>query len=136
MERENIILEYDKPKCKIYHHKDINAIEFEWFGHVSHEEFVDACDFFLELLIKYQSSKMIANNLKSEAVSPKNQDWLDKVWFPRIYEHGYRTSAVIASKSIFNQITVKKIADKMDKSKYTIRFFSSLQEATEWLKTV
>lgn len=136
MENEKITLEYDKPKCKIYHHQEVNAIEFEWFGHVSHEEFVDACDFFLELLIKHKSSKMIANNLKSEAVSQKNQDWLDKVWFPRMYEHGYRTSAVIASKSIFNQVTVKKIADKMDKSKYTIRFFSDLQEATEWLKTV
>ena len=79
---------------------------------------------------------MIANNLKSEAVSPKNQDWLDRVWFSRVYEHGYRTSAFIVSKSIFNQITVKKIADKMDKNKYTIRFFTNLHEALTWLETV
>jgi hypothetical protein len=46
MSEEQITLEYDKPKYKIYHHQSINAIAFEWFGHVSHEEFVDACDFF------------------------------------------------------------------------------------------
>ncbi|AFM05487.1 hypothetical protein Fleli_3151 [Bernardetia litoralis DSM 6794] len=136
MPNEKITLEYNKPKCKIYYYQSINTIVLEWFGHVSHEEFVEACDFLLELLIKYKSSKMIANNLKSEVVSSKNQDWLDKVWFSKAYKHGYRTSAIVTSKSIFNQVTVKQIVDKMDKEKYKVQFFTNLQDAIEWIKTV
>ncbi|PIY09965.1 MAG: hypothetical protein COZ18_07010 [Flexibacter sp. CG_4_10_14_3_um_filter_32_15] len=136
MEDEKITLEYDKPKCKIYHYQTINTVVLEWSGYASHEEFVEACDFSLELMIKNKGSKMIANNLKSEVVTPKNQDWLTPIWFPKAYAQGYRTSAVIVSKSVFNQITVKEIVNKMDKGKFTVQFFTNLQDATEWLKTV
>ncbi len=136
MKNEEITLEYDKPKCKIYHHKNINTVVLEWSGYASHEEFVEACDFSLELMVKKESSKMIANNLKAEVVSPRNQDWLTTIWFPKAYAQGYRTSAVLVSKSVFNQITVKQIVNKLDKGKFTVQFFTNLQDATEWLKTV
>lgn len=133
---EKITLEYDQPKCKIYHYQNINTVVLEWSGYASHEEFVDACDFSLELMIKNKGSKMIANNLKSEVVSPKNQDWLTTIWFPKAYAQGYRTSAVLVAKSLFNQITVKEIVNKMDKGKFTVQFFTTLEDAVQWLKTV
>lgn len=136
MENEKITLEYDKPKCKIYHHQTINTVVLEWSGHCSHEEFIEACDFSLELMVRNKGSKMIANNLKSEVVTPRNQEWLTSIWFPKAYIQGYRTSAILVSKSVFNQITVKQIVNKMDKDKFTVQFFTNLQDATEWLKTV
>ncbi len=136
MDNEEITLEYDKPKCKIYHYHTINAIVLEWSGYASYEEFVEACDFSLDLMVEKEGNKMIANNLKSELVNPRNQEWLTKEWFPKAYEKGYRISAVLVSKSIFNQITVKQIVNKLDKGKFTVQFFTNLQDATEWLKTV
>ena len=136
MKDEKITLEYDKPKCKIYLHHTINAVILEWFGYASHEEFTEACNFSLELMARNKGSKMIANNLKSEVVNPKNQDWLTTVWFPKAYTQGYRISAVIISKSAFNQIIVKQIVNKMDKEKFTVQFFTTMQEAVKWLETV
>lgn len=136
MLNEEITLEYDQPKCKIYYYQMINTVVLEWIGYASYDEFVDACDFSLELMVQHKSSKMIANNLKSEVVNPRNQDWLTTIWFPKAYAQGYRTSAVLVSKSIFNQITVKEIVNKMDKGKFTVQFFTNLQDAVQWLKTV
>lgn len=133
---EKITLEYDQPKCKIYYYQMINTVVLEWTGYAYYDEFVDACDFSLELMIQNKGSKMIANNLKSEVVNPRNQEWLTSIWFPKAYEQGYRTSAILVSKSVFNQITVKEIVNKMDKGKFTVQFFTNLQDATQWLKTV
>ena len=136
MKTENITLEYDKPTCKIYHYQDINTIVLDWHGYASQDDFIAACDFSLELMEKHGGSKMIANNLKAEVERPPNQNWLNTVWFPKAYEKGYRTSAVVVSKSIFNQVSVKHIVNKMDKGKFTVQFFTTLQDAVEWLKTV
>jgi len=136
MKNEKITLEYDKSKCKIYYYQTINTVVLEWSGYASHEEFIEACDFSLELMIQLKGSKMIANNLKSEVINPRNQEWLTTIWFPKAYAQGYRTSAVIVSKSAFNQITVKQIVNKMDKGKFTVQFFTNLQDATQWLETV
>lgn len=134
--KEEIALLYNEPKCKIYHHQVINTIILEWSGYASHQEFIEACDFSLELMVRNKGSKMIANNLKAEAVNPRSQEWLTSIWFPKAYAQGYRTSAVIVSKSVFNQITVKQIVNKMDKGMFTVQFFTNLHEATAWLKTV
>ncbi len=136
MKNENITLEYNKSKCKIYHYKDINTVVLEWCGYSSHKEFVEACDFSLKLMVEKKGSKMIANNLKAEVVTARNQEWLTKIWFPKAYTQGYRISAVLVSKNVFNQITVKQIVNKMDTGKFTVQFFTNLHEAIEWLKTV
>lgn len=136
MEDEQITLEHHVRTCSIYYYKTINTIVLDWSGQASYEEFIEACDFSLELMIQKKSNKMLINNLKAEAVQPRNQAWITEIWFPIAYQKGYRISAVVESKSIFNQITAKQIVNKMEKGKFTVQFFTNLQDAIEWIQTV
>lgn len=76
---------------------------------------------------------MIADNTDSKVVSPENQEWLGNIWFPEAYQHGYRTSVVVVSKDIFNEMSVKKIVNEMDDGRFKVQFFSTLDDAKAWL---
>lgn len=131
---EKITLKYHKPYCKIYHYQHINCICLEWIGFANFENFKEACNFSLDLLKQYKASKMIANNTHAKVVLPKSQTWLQEVWFPKAYEQGYRTSAVVVSKNIFNELGVKNIVNQMEQGKFEVRFFNDLSEAESWLQ--
>lgn len=132
----NATLEYDKKYCKIYYYQELNCVCLQWQGFAQVEEFQEACDFSLDLLIKYNASKMIADNTNAKVVSPENQEWLTQTWFPKAYTKGYRTSAVIVSKDLFNEITVKKIVNQMDAGKFEVQFFKNMEDAKSWLASL
>lgn len=128
------MLYYDKKWCKIYYYEEFACIHLEWHGFASSDNFKEACDFSLELLDEKKVNKMIADNTNSKVVSVENQNWLMENWFPRAYERGYRTSAVVVSTDVFNKVAVKNITNKMDKGKFTVQYFENLDKAKVWIK--
>ncbi len=127
---------YDTPWCKIYYHVESHTVVLEWHGFASEENFRAACDASLALLEAKQTSKMLANNKDAKVVSPANQKWLNEEWFPKAYRAGYRTSAVVVSTNIFNEMTVKNIVNQMDAGKFTVQFFQEETQAFAWLQTM
>jgi len=130
------LIEYDKKYCQISYLQDVKAVYLKWIGFANFEQFKEACNFSLELLIREKASKMIADNRLGKAVPKTSQDWLNDDWFPTAFKAGYRTSAVIVSENIFNEIAVKNIVNQMDKEKFTVQYFKALEEAKGWVRVV
>ena len=128
------MLYYDKKWCKIYYYEDLSCVHLDWFGMAYNDQFQEACNFSLQLLEEKKANKMIADNTKSKVVSIESQNWLMENWFPRAYEVGYRTSAVVVSTDVFNKVAVKNITNKMDKGKFTVQYFENLEKAKVWIK--
>ena len=128
------MLHYDQKWCKIYFYEDIPCVHLDWNGFARPNEFQEACDASLELLKEKKVSKMIADNSKAKIVSVENQEWLTQDWFARAFDEGYRTSAVVVSTNIFNEVAVKNIVNQMDKGKFTVQYFDNLNDAKVWLK--
>jgi len=128
-------LYYDEPWCKVYYLDDLACVHLDWHGFAEDVEFQEACYVALDLLKERKLSKMIADNTDAKVVSIANQNWLNEVWFPKAYKEGYRTSAVVVSKDLFNEVAVKKIVNDMDEGLFTVRFFPNLDDAKDWLRT-
>ena len=128
------MLYYDKKWCKISYLEEASVVMLQWFGFASSEQFKEACNTSLELLIQKRSSKMIADNRESKVVGPGDQKWMNEEWFPKAYEKGYRASAVIVGQDLFNQVAVKRIVNEMDKGMFTVQFFTNLEDGKYWLK--
>lgn len=130
------VLHYDKKFCKIYYIETLKCVHLEWDGFAASEEFRDACNASLELLIKEGADKMIADNTKAKVVKNEDQQWMNEVWFPKAFGAGFRTSAVVVAKDIFRDMSVKKIVNDLDKNKFTVQFFPTYAEAETWIKEV
>lgn len=127
---------YDKPYCKIYYLSDLKCVHLDWDGYATSEKFRDACNFSLELLSSKKADKMIADNTKAKIVKQEDQDWMNEDWFPRAFEAGFRTSAVVVAKDIFRDLATKKIVNELDKSLFTVQFFTTYESAEQWVVEV
>jgi hypothetical protein len=130
------MLTFDKPFCKIYYYEDIKTVHIDWGKFAKKEQFIEACDFSLELLSKNKVSKMIADNSKASVVAVENQNWLTENWFPRALEKGFRYSAVVLSDDTFIKYAVKKIENKINDELFVVQYFNSVDNAREWLRSV
>ncbi|MEP0986240.1 hypothetical protein [Ekhidna sp.] len=128
-------LKYDKSHCKIYLEQDLNCIRLVWNGFSKPDDFQEACNFALDLLVENNASMVIADNRNASVVSKENQAWLAQEWYPMAYAKGFRTSAVIVGDNALNKISIKKIENSRTGGEFTTRHFETLEEAKEWLRT-
>ncbi|MCU0438307.1 MAG: hypothetical protein MUC49_10340 [Raineya sp.] len=125
---------YNKNHCKIYYIKEIECVYLDWHGFAMSEDFREACNFSLELMVKNKSSRMIADNSKAKVVIAADRDWMNEDWFPRAIVAGFKTSAVVVAQDIFRDISVKKIVNNLDSGVFTAQFFQDYESAYHWHK--
>ena len=130
------VLLYDKTYCKIFFHEDLQCVHLNWEGFATSEEFREACDFSLELLEQKQVSRMIADNTNSKAITPEDQKWLNEDWFGRAFAKGFRVSATIYSKNVFNKLALKNIVNNINGEVFTVQMFESFEDANVWIQSL
>ncbi len=59
-------LSFDKAYCKIYYHSDIRAVHLDWNNRATHDQFIEACDFSLSLMVEKESEKNDRRQFKSK----------------------------------------------------------------------
>lgn len=126
-------LSFDKAYCKIYYHSDIRAVHLDWNNRATHDQFIEACDFSLSLMVEKKARKMIADNSKVSEVSEENQYWLTENWFPRALEKGFQYSAVISPDKDSVKSALRLIVSRINSNHIIVRHFSELSLAKEWL---
>ncbi len=130
------MLTFDTAFCKIFYYDDIKTVHIEWGKFAKKEQFIEACNFSLELMSKNNASKMIADNSNAAVVAVENQNWLTENWFPRALEKGFRYSAVVLSNDAFIKYAVKKIENKINNKLFIVQYFDSVDNAKAWLASV
>jgi hypothetical protein len=123
--------------CKVSYIQDLKCVKVEWLGRPSSDEFRLGCNTALDLLKLNGVSKMLVDNSGATLFSVSDQHWLNNEWFPKAEKAGYRYSATILGDSdAFVKYAAQSIASKRDQSKFTGKFFKSIEEASDWLKNI
>lgn len=124
---------FDKPFCTIHYYKEGNVVHLDWNKHATRDQFVEACNYSLQVMEEKKASKMIADNSKVSVVAVENQNWLTENWFPRALQKGFQYSAVVVSNDAFVKFAVKRIENKIQDTLFVVQYFDHVDLAKEWL---
>lgn len=123
--------------CKVAYLPDVPCIFVKWIDLPPSDEFRKGCDTVLDMLKAKGLSKIIVDNSQAKLFSVADQHWLNEDWLPRAEKAGYRYSAtVLGDSDAFVKYAAQSIANKRDQSKFVSKFFKTIDEAKEWLKTL
>jgi len=120
----------------IYFDKEINAVVMEWDGYATSKQFKQGTELMLNLLIKNNCSKVLADIKDMKIIAMEDQQWLNEEFLPRATTFGFKAIAIVKPDYYFNQVAVETISYKVDKDKLTIIFFDNIGDAKEWLSKV
>ena len=120
----------------IYYDEDINAVVMEWNGYATSKQFKQGTELMLNMLIKNNCSKVLADIRDMKIIAMEDQQWLNEEFLPRATTFGFKAIAIIRPDFYFNKVAVESISYKADKEKLTINFFDNKTEATDWLNKI
>ena len=120
----------------IYFDKEINAVVMEWDGYATSKQFKQGTELMLNILIKNNCSKVLADIKDMKIIAMEDQQWLTEEFLPRATKFGFKSIAIVKPDYYFNKVAVETISYKVDKGKLTINFFDNTDEAKEWLSKI
>ncbi len=120
----------------IYFNEEIDAVVMEWDGYATSKQFREGTELMLNMLIKHQASKVLADTKDMLIIGMEDQQWMDMEFLPRAIKFGFKAIALIKPDSYFNKVAIESISYKVDKEKLMINFFDSIEEAKLWLSSI
>lgn len=120
----------------IYFDEDIKAVVMEWNGYATSKQFKQGTELMLNMLIKNNCSKVLADIKDMKIIAMEDQQWLNEEFLPRATTFGFKAIAIIRPDFYFNKVAVESISYKADKEKLAINFFDNKIEAIEWLSKI
>jgi hypothetical protein len=120
----------------IYFDTDLNGVVMKWNGYATSREFREGTEYMLNMLIKHNTSKVLADITNMLLIGMEDQQWLETDFLPRAIKFNLKYIAIVKPTSYFNKVAVESVSYKVDKEKLTINFFDSLDEAKEWLTKI
>jgi len=127
------MLLFQQPYCKIFYQEDVQAVHLDWGMYASHDQFQEACNAALAIMIERNAKKMIADNSKVAVVSIENQNWLTRTWFPAALREGFKYSAVILKEDFYVNYAMTRIENNIDNEVFTVQHFDNINRAKDWL---
>ena len=120
----------------IYFDEEINSVVMEWNGYATSKQFKQGTELMLNMLIKNNCSKVLADIKDMKIIAMEDQQWLNEEFLPRATTFGFKAIAIVKPHYYFNKVAVETISYKVDKEKLTINFFDNTEEAREWLSKI
>ena len=120
----------------IYFDDEINTVVMEWNGYATSKQFKQGTELMLNMLIKNNCSKVLADIKDMKIIAMEDQQWLNEEFLPRATTFGFKAIAIVKPHYYFNKVAVETISYKVDKEKLTINFFDNSEEAKEWLRRI
>lgn len=109
-----------------------NWVNMKWEGYISSLEFREGTELMLNLLIKNNANKVLADIKHMLLIDREDQEWLINYFLPRAVRFGFKAIALLKPISIFNDSAIKQISSNIDQ-KISIRVFNDMQSAKNWL---
>jgi len=120
----------------IYFDEEINSVVMEWDGYATSKQFKQGTELMLNILIKNNCTKVLADIKDMKIIAMEDQQWLNEEFLPRATSFGFKTIAIVKPDFYFNKVAVETISYKVDKDNLTINFFDNIGEAKAWLSKV
>jgi hypothetical protein len=133
MEPERItVLESEKitvwcyPTDRIIHHQ-MHAV---CYG----EPFRNALSAGVDALIKYKATKWLSDDRANSALSPEDEEWATKTWFPRTKAGGWKHWAMVQPQKVVGQMNVARFVKLYSDLGITAQIFTDVPPAMAWLR--
>ena len=109
------------------------AVIVEWFMTPDSHEFKTVLNHGLELARQHGATKWIGDTRELGMIDPNDQDWANQDWFPRAIHSGIKDMGVVISDDVLSKMTVEDIMNEVKDLGFTSRYFSTLEEAKDWI---
>jgi len=104
-----------------------------WTGFLQGEEFRTRMDRCLELLRGASATAIVANVQDFRPLLQDDQDWSNDDWAPRAVAAGLQRMAVVLPRSVFSQIAVTRVVQRLDDSPIWLTQVAEVVDALRWL---
>jgi hypothetical protein len=115
---------------------DGHVFYYTWKGFVPTQEMKILLDEVLMHLQAGNGSLMLQDLRTAQAVSSEVQEWLITNWIPRAVAIGLRKVALLTPQSIFGQLAVNQVRNKLMVNGIELdnQFFDDEVKAVQWLR--
>lgn len=132
--KENL---YQSKYQQIFFEKEESIMHNLWLSdsfNMSPKSYKDELLKLVQLIENKQVTKQLINTLDFQfTIDIELQDWTDQVITKRTKEAGVQKAAFIIAEEIFSQMSIEQTMDGDEGKIMDVRYFTSEQEAREWL---
>lgn len=127
---------YESKYKTTYYEPELSLITNIWTPEdMVDEKFQEEILGWVELVEKYKPKFLIADTSNfGYAVGIEMQEWTNTQVFPRLIAAGVKKFAIVESKEMLAQLSLEQTMEEEDTGAFMHKFFSSIDEAKEWLK--
>ncbi len=107
-----------------------------WTRPVLNQDYRDLWNLILPMAEKYRITRWLLDQREMGPMMPADMQWVVDDWYPRSVKKlgKHRRSAIVVSKNIFGELTVKKgISGLKETQDLESRFFDDPDSARQWL---
>lgn len=123
----------DSDNLEAYYYAEKQLIHFIWkqrsLGEEYRQPFRDAFEYTKDKTAKYFLSDIREQGI----VGPDDRKWFEEEGLPLAVSRGLVKAAVVFEGNIFKQYYINMILKHFNKSGVPMKFFKSLEHASEWL---
>ncbi|UII31434.1 STAS/SEC14 domain-containing protein [Fulvivirga ulvae] len=109
-----------------------NWVNMKWEGYISSAEFREGTELMLNLLIKNNANKVLADIEHMLLIDKEDQEWLISYFLPRAIRFGFRAIALLKPISTFNSNVIESISSHINQE-ISIKVFNNIEKARDWL---
>jgi hypothetical protein len=126
---------FSSKECDIFYNDALGVIQTRWKGiFVSGDDFRKILNEIISVLLAKKVSTIIADAREMKVISEADRQWITDDWYPRALKAGFRCQALVVTKDSFNEQAIKLIVMKYNDDDVKTRYFTSPEEAKEWVK--
>jgi hypothetical protein len=122
---------FESENLVIYINESQEYLFIDWIGYLDSTIVEHGCQVILEVLKQHPHTIILNSNLKILGNYPTASKWVDKMWFPQLFDLGVRSFAWVYAPDFFQQLIIDKIVS--DSTKVNVETFFSITDAKIWL---
>lgn len=127
-------LQFENETTRIYYDDTIPGLVQVWNGFATGAPLREAHEAFLQLQQQFGTAKSLSDLRAMRVIPRTDQQWIQNVFFPQAVAAGYRAVAIITSKDIFNQTSVRNILLHVGQNDtFQAEYFQEEGAARAWL---
>jgi hypothetical protein len=126
------ILETDQ--ISIWCYPELGIIHHEMHRVIYGQPFRDALSAGLNALIEHRATKWLSDDRANSALSPQDEEWGTKTWFPQVRAAGWKKWAMVQPIKVVGQMNVARFVKLYSDLGISARMFTDPHEAFDWLK--
>lgn len=123
----------DTPKVTLWFHPEEKIVHHCVHKFVYGDEFHDFLLKGTDLMKKHGAKKWLSNDQSNTVLRQEDIDWGEVNWFPQTVAAGWKYWAIVQPKAVVAQMNMDDLAKHYAEAGVIAKFFTSEEEAWNWL---